>query len=224
MMSKPQENSETAHDIVKTFNEQFAQNYNSHLTLFGTMLSYLGVVVVAYAYVFKEICTSASSNLPVDKDFALTIIFLVVGTLLLSGAGLVAVLAAGFRRDQVVVTRIREQFGVVDDGKSALPIFPKGYDPRNSIQAGKGAWLFWMTDVYIVLYIPFILTEVLLVLFHLNIRQHPFSFIELCFGIAVIAGILVLPRIIFLKLQRKVSGESNRSSSAAFGLKRLPRL
>lgn len=207
------------YELAKTFHEQFAQNYNSHLTLFGTFLGYLGVVVVSYAYIFKE---TASTNY---NNSALTIAFLGAGLLLLSGAGLVTVLAENFRRDQVVVARIRTALGVVE-GESEkdviLPIFPKGYDPRSSIEAGKGAWLFWMPDVYVLMYLPFVAFEVMLVVFHLSV--FPFTtwlwWLALFFGIGFVFGIFLFPRLIFQKLQRKIFG-SSLATSRLKGLSKL---
>ena len=125
-------------DIELGFHNQFAENQNHHQKLFFQTLSIVVTVIIGYGYVY----TSGGEMGSTDTDPSLLMLSaaLWVASLML-GAGSVILLnmAYGFRRDQLVVCRIRQKAGLLgtdhtSDSLSDEHIFPKTFDPTFSLK------------------------------------------------------------------------------------------
>lgn len=129
-------------ELLISFNQQFAENQNQHQQAFIQVLSVLLTVLIGYGYVFTN-GGKLDSETIVVKDFLLEIAFVIAITI--NGFGILLILnnAHGFRRDQFVVSKIRQQAGLISTGggDTNLYIFPPTYDPKESYILKNKEWL-----------------------------------------------------------------------------------
>ncbi len=102
-------------DILKLFNEQFAQNQNNHQNLFIQVVSILLTVLVGFGFAL----VSFGQNKP-DSAVRIGILefsaaFSTSEFMLLLGVSLISSLALGYRRDQLINAIIREKAEVTND-------------------------------------------------------------------------------------------------------------
>lgn len=190
---------ELREELIKSFHEQFAQNQNHHQRLFFQILSVIVTVTVGYSYVYTMGGELPNSDL--KPSIFLLSLTLIISTIVL-GLSLVLLsnMAYGFRRDQFVNNRIREQSKLIHNEDPSNDIFPKSYDPAWSfnkkqkcykdrldsmpiiVRITYGQWIWvlkrlsWMPNFHNSLFFMLILIQILLLVSYIF---NPFDNIEL---------------------------------------------
>lgn len=125
-------------ELLSSFHKQFDENQNHHQTVFIQFISAVLVVLIGYGFVYSHVGPKSDLLFTnTDKDSsAIYSVAQLVGSFLISQTilGLLITLTAnigyGFRRDQLVVYKIRNFYL----NRTAEPIFGnRSFDPR-----GKG--------------------------------------------------------------------------------------
>lgn len=125
---------ELSKELLKVFYSQFAENQRTREQSFLKIISFLGAVVLGYAYVYK--------NYPQEEAFSYVALASII--LLLAGATIVVIIAYNFRRDQYVTARINRQEKIIGDKKA----FPNEFDPSHLFKDKESLKYFWMPDMF----------------------------------------------------------------------------
>jgi len=106
-------------ELMKSFHEQFAQNQNHHQNLFIQVVSILLTVIIGFGYtLFNFKATGESNNNSTIGLFEFTCAFAISEIILSLGIALVSNMALGYRRDQLMNTRIREAAKITVDSET----------------------------------------------------------------------------------------------------------
>jgi len=138
-------------DILSGFHTQFAENQRIREQSFLKILGFLGAVVFGYAYVYHNLSDST------DEVNIFSLVTIASELILTFGSWVVVTIAYNFRRDQVVIARIREECGVLGDDK----IFPKAFDPCSWLKSDSRKYA-WIPDFLLVFYVIFPVFQVIL--------------------------------------------------------------
>lgn len=162
------------YELMKSFHEQFAQNQNHHQNLFIQVVSILLTVVIGFGYTLYNFritgsgCEKSASSLGVLE---FTAAFTISEVILTLGVALVSNMALGFRRDQLMNTKIREAAGLTVDStnKEKIEIFAKSYNPmKNYFEKvwinNKKIILDWMPNFHIIFSVALITVQSLLII------------------------------------------------------------
>ncbi len=160
-------------DILKSFNEQFAQNQNNHQNLFVQVVSILLTVLVGFALVtFGEGKPDSGVRISILEFSAA---FSTAEVMLLLGVSLISSLALGFRRDQLINAIIREKAKVTEDTGTLdkWKVFPTSFNPSKRYKEkkhNKERYLFikWMPNFHSIFSISFVGFQLLLILIYLS--------------------------------------------------------
>jgi hypothetical protein len=161
-------------DILKSFNEQFAQNQNNHQNLFIQVVSILLTVLVGFGFAL----VAFGGNKP-DSGMKIGILefsaaFCTAEVMLLLGVSLISSLALGYRRDQLINAIIREKAEVTEDTAKTdkWKVFPASFNPSKRYKEkkrNKERYLFikWMPNFHSIFTLSFVGFQVLLILIYL---------------------------------------------------------
>jgi len=144
-------------ELLKTFHDQFAVNQNSNQGLFLQSVSILVTALVAYGYAFVNVMKGGISYL----DFGLTLL-LSVGILML-GIFLICNSAYLYRRDQIIITKIRKESKVTQDTTKTkiFAIIPNKFN-FNALD-GKYYFSNWMPGYYEIFFWTLLIAEIFIV-------------------------------------------------------------
>jgi len=170
-------------ELMKSFHEQFAQNQNHHQNLFIQVVSILLTVIIGFGYtLFNFKATGESNNNSTIGLFEFTCAFAISEIILSLGIALVSNMALGYRRDQLMNTRIREAAKITVDSetdkenkneveKVNYKIFASSYNPMKNYfnkvyNENKSMRIDWMPNFHIIFSITIITIQFLVVLIY----------------------------------------------------------
>lgn len=118
-------------DILKSFNEQFAQNQNNHQNLFIQVVSILLTVLVGFGFALITFGQNKPDSAVRIGILEFSAAFSTSEFILLLGVSLISSLALGYRRDQLINAIIREKAEVTDDSAKSedWKVFPSSFNP-----------------------------------------------------------------------------------------------
>ena len=158
---------ELKYELMKSFHEQFAQNQNHHQNLFIQIVSILLTVIIGFGYTMYNFKTSGGENGIGILEF--TSAFIISEIILVLGVSLVSNMALGFRRDQLMNTRIREFAKITEDtSNDDAKIFSTSYNPMKNYFVKtngltKKIHLDWMPNFHIIFSITLVLVQFILI-------------------------------------------------------------
>jgi len=161
-------------ELMKSFHEQFAQNQNHHQNLFIQVVSILLTVIIGFGYtLFNFKATGESNNNSTIGLFEFTCAFAISEIILSLGIALVSNMALGYRRDQLMNTRIREAAKITVDTATKVDdkIFASSYNPMKNYynkfyNKNKSMRIDWMPNFHLIFSITIITIEFLVVLIY----------------------------------------------------------
>lgn len=160
--------------LLLSFHEQFSQNQNNHQKLFIQFASILLTVIIGFGYTLFNFTTTGKSELNSNVGiFEFSAAFVVSELIATIGIALICNLALGFRRDQMVLSRIRtlaDSIPEINDKENK--VFPISYNPlinyyNKFIKNNKKVFLDWMPDFHSIFTCAFIVIQFLLICVYL---------------------------------------------------------
>jgi hypothetical protein len=126
--------------LMISFHDQFAENQNHHQQSFIQVLSVLLTVIIGYGYVLSN-GGDFDQEYKVDS-FLLQTAFVIASIINCFGILVILNNAHAFRRDQFVVSKIRETAGLISDdpNQNSNFIFPSNFNPSKSYLEKKKRW------------------------------------------------------------------------------------
>ncbi|EMY60968.1 hypothetical protein [Leptospira terpstrae] len=135
-------------EILLKFNEQFAINQNTQLTSVYSFLAIIAPVLLGFGYVTNNFERTIKGVISIQfLDYAA--VYFISNLILLAFISLLSSYSASFRRDQLIVSNIRE-FSKLQ-GSTAIPkIFPERFSPKKAHNDDevKIHQLNWMPNYY----------------------------------------------------------------------------
>ncbi|MCB0746066.1 MAG: hypothetical protein H6613_20765 [Ignavibacteriales bacterium] len=163
------------YDLLKTYNEQFAQNQNHHQILFIQVVSILLTVIIGFGYSLYNFKTSASNyNIDSVGIFEFSAALLISEGIITLGIAIVCNMALGYRREQLINSFIREVpdlfFKTIKERETRKhKIFPISYNPVLSYYEkmnSKFIKIYWMPNFHSIFFIGFIILQILLIVIY----------------------------------------------------------
>ena len=166
------------HDLLKSFHTQFAQNQNHHQNLFIQVVSILLTVIIGFGYtLFNFKSTGYSPNISTIGIFEFSAAFTISELILTLGIAIVSNMAMGYRRDQLMNTKIREAANLTADSasspseKNEFNIFAISYNPMKNyydkhFNKNKRMFFDWMPNFHVIFSITFLVIQFLIILIY----------------------------------------------------------
>lgn len=173
---------ELRYELMKSFHEQFAQNQNHHQNLFIQIVSILLTVIIGFGYTMYNF--KSGNNGTGIGIFEFTSAFVISEIILALGVALVSNMALGFRRDQLMNTRIREFAQITEDtAPDDAKIFSISYNPMKNYydkteKLNKKIVIDWMPNFHIIFSITLLTVQFILTIvyyFKINIYRSDMS-------------------------------------------------
>lgn len=117
-------------ELELSFYKQFSENQNEHKNILTRLIGLLGAVVFGYGYILVGFSKDQFDN----NDVFLALI--ITETLLLIGLNLVIDMGFSFRRDQLIVYRIRKKYELIaeNENEDESKVFPYLFNPLKKFQ------------------------------------------------------------------------------------------
>lgn len=112
-------------ELELSFCNQFSENQNQHKNILIKLIGLLGAVVFGYGYILFGFSKNQFDN----ADILMA--WISMETLLLIGLNLIFDMGFAFRRDQLVVYRIRKKYGLIaqNENEDDNKVFPYLFNP-----------------------------------------------------------------------------------------------
>ncbi|EKJ86312.1 hypothetical protein CLV96_3962 [Leptospira meyeri] len=190
-------------DILLKFNEQFAINQNTQLTSVYTFLAIIAPVLLGFGYVTNNFERNINGLISIQFiDYAA--VYFISNFILVAFISLLSSYSASFRRDQLIVSNIRE-FSKLQGFEANPKIFPERFSPKKAHNDDdvKILQLNWMPNYYAALVRIVLIIEIFINLaFFIKLYRNNYT-ITLCnaqWGESIICflGILLIPKSIII--------------------------
>ena len=161
------------YDLLKTYNEQFAQNQNHHQLLFVQVVSILLTVIIGFGYsLYNFNISSSNNNYNISGIFDFTSALLISEGIMTLGIALICNMALGYRREQLINSFIREVpelfFNDIEERDSfTYKVYPASYNPLLNYESkmnSKLIWFYWMPNFHSIFFFGFIVLQFLLLI------------------------------------------------------------
>ncbi len=198
-ISEPQK-SNFKQQLLFDFHNQFAENQRTREQSFLKILAFYAAPLTGYIFVYNQYFNTNEIS---KTDFYFAHLFAIF--LLFVGVIIITTFAKAFRRDQKLVSKIRQICDIEGDDR----VFPQSFNPNKRIQ--KSRFLQWLPDFYIVFYLLFVGIQILLIslvsikLIWVGLSNQIDLFVTFimtfCFGLTILSSIT--PYVVGLYLRKE---------------------
>jgi len=181
-------------EILLGFHTQFAENQRTREQSFLKILSYLGAIIIGYAFVYHKSAEYSHNELSLVAILSVALLFF--------GSLVILTIAYNYRRDQIINAKIKGYVDVIGDKN----IFPINYDPRKSKSLKK--WYSWIPDFLLVFFCLFPIVQIILLISYILklefnfINIHWLSTFTVIFGIISFMGMIFFYALYFRKIKK----------------------